>query len=211
MGNSLGQKTPTEVQQEWIRAQAKQILGDGYAEFRVDSYHFFENIKDKITELSCEITRTGENPETLTFNAVGTGVVDAFFSGMKCLLKEECLSLENIKFHSFSAQALINRRKRDARSNSGVKCQLIVLNSRKQECVFEVEDFSMSAAGIGVVKNLIEYFVNVEHAVLKLHVAIEDAKKRNRHDLEVFFTNQLVEMVKATSYEESIARIKARF
>jgi len=206
MKNHLGQKTPAQVQQDWIRIQAKQILGAGYAEFRVDSFQIFENITDKITELSCEITRTGDRCEKVTFRSVGVGVVDAFFCGMKSLLQEECLSLEGIKFHSFSAQALIDRRKRDSRSNSGVKCQLTVLNSRKQECIFEVEDFSMTAAGVGVVKNLIEYFVNVEHAVLRLHAAVKDAQKRNRPDLEVSFTNQLVELVKATDYEESIAR-----
>lgn len=187
--------------QKHIVSIVESVLNEDMIRFELGDYKIEESVTEKQTFLSCEVKTQFQ---TYHIFATGSGIVDAFFEGMKKELSPECQTLDEIKFHSFSTKALINRRKHDAHTNSAVKCDLTVLNSKKQERDFTVEDFSMVTASLKVVAQMFEYFVNVEWAVKRLHHAIKDAEERNRTDLIVRYTNELALLVTATDYSKVI-------
>ena len=184
-----------------IVATIESVLGEDAIRFVLGDYKIEESVTEKQTILSCKVKT---QHQVYHIFSTGSGIVDAFFEGMKKELSLECQTLDEIKFHSFSTKALINRRKHDAHTNASVKCDLTVLNSKKQERDFTVEDFSMVTASLKVVAQMFEYFVNVEWAVKRLHYAVKDAEERNRIDLVVRYTNELARLVTVTDYSKVI-------
>jgi hypothetical protein len=54
-----------------------------------------------------------------------------------------------------------------------------------------------------------EYLINAELAVIHLHKDIQNAKERNRTDLITRYTQQLTELVRIVSYEQTIKSLRA--
>ena len=52
------------------------------------------------------------------------------------------------------------------------------------------------------------FFINAESAYIRLYRALADAKERGRHDLIERYSNQMSTLVKATSYETLVSRLR---
>ena len=85
---------------------------------------------------------------------------------------------------------------------------MVLCNAEGNHFVFRARDCSVIGASINAALRAIEYLVNLEEAVIKVHAAVRDAKGRKRDDLVRTFTNKLIRLVDRGSYEEAIRRHK---
>ena len=137
----------------------------------------------------------------------GVGFIDALYHGLMDHYAREFQSLETITFSGFSVKAQMETAEGAGADAAGL-ISLVVTNSEAREFVFEESGRSLVAAGIAVVVEAAEYFVNSERAFISLYSAMQDARERKRSDLVDTYTAQLAELVKTTSYTKVIDRIR---
>ena len=164
-----------------------------------------ENLENSQTKVVCQIRAREED-----FSVVGTGKgpVDALYSSLSKMLSEEYISLKNFYFLEFGVRTSLLKRTGTLNSGSDaqVEALLVLRNTDGNDFIFRAKDCSVIGASMRAALNAIEYLINLEEAVLKVHSAIDDAKGRKRDDLVRRFTNKLIRLVDRGSYEETIRR-----
>ena len=206
--------TPQESEQAVIERIAKDVLQEKYISIRLcEGFCIKESIKKNKTEISCKIEfKSVEKKSIINIKGCGDGPVDALFANLKKKLSKEYCSLETLTFDEFGVNADIQQKPsyvlNQSGSNASVEAVLVVGNDRGRELIFRNRSRSINKAAVNVVLQAIEYLINSEKAVLLLHSYIADARDRSRGDLLYTYTNQLSELVKNTSYEKIIERIK---
>ena len=147
-----------------------------------------------------------------TFNLRGEGVgfIDASFEALVTYFEGEYPSLRSIRFASFEVKGELEDEQR-AGADALCSARLIIENSERAPFEFEASQPSMASVSLDVVVQALEHFINAERAFIRIYRALEDAKGRGRHDLIESYTSQLSELVKTTSYTESIAQLRSQF
>lgn len=150
-----------------------------------------------------------QEAQELSLSGAGVGVIDASFEALANYLESEYPSLRSIQFKSFEMRGDV---KDSSRSGAEAPCcaSLVISNSDGLPFRFESCDRSMISASLQAVVRGIEHFVNAERAFIRIYKALEDAKSRSRQDLVERFTFQLSELVKTTSYTETIAQLRTQ-
>ena len=147
--------------------------------------------------------------QLLSLRASGVGLIDASFEALAAHFEPEYPSLRSIRFASFEVRGVLEDSSK-AGADALCRARLIVENSERAPFEFEASERSMASASIDVVVQALEHFINAERAFVRIYKALEDARGRGRHDLIERFTAQLSELVKTTSYAESIQRLRAQ-
>ena len=162
-------------------------------------------------ELQMKLDRGGDpSPSSqTTLEGHGVGVIDAAFEAIASSLEDDYPSLRSIQFTRFEIKGEV---KSSLRSGAEAPCQakLVVQNSDQLPFSFEAVGRSTISVSLSVVAQAIEHFVNAEIAFTRIYRALEDAKARSRYDLTERYTSQLSELVKTTSYTETIAQLRSK-
>tara|TARA_R100000781_G_scaffold50239_1_gene33282 strand:+ start:166 stop:798 length:633 start_codon:yes stop_codon:yes gene_type:complete len=198
--------TPGEAKQEECYRLIKESLGQDYVQLKlVGELKIHENLENSQTKITCHVRARDED---FPIVGIGKGPVDALYSSLSKMLSQEYSSLTNFYFLEFGVRA--NLLKRSKISNPGsdahVEAVLVLRNGDGNDFVFRARDCSVIGASMRAALSAIEYLINLEEAVIKMHVALEDAKDRKRDDLVAGFTNKLIQLVDRSSYKEAIRR-----
>ena len=94
------------------------------------------------------------------------------------------------------------------KTDAPVEIRLTIKTSRFNRVHFRHQSSSMVSAAIEVMRQAIEFFVNLECAILQLHKNVEDAKKRNRQDLLSNYTYKMSDLVGVISCEKTLEKIR---
>ena len=199
-------ETPGEAKQKECHRLIMESLSQDYLQLElVDEIKIHENLNNSQTKIACSVRVKGE-----TFAIVGTGKgpVDAFYSSLSKVLSDEYTSLNNFYFLEFGIRANLLKRTGNLSSGSDaiVEALLVLRNIDGNDFIFRAKDCSLIGASMKAALNAIEYLINLEEAVVKVHTAIKDAQGRRRDDLVRKFTNKLIRLVDRGSYEEAIRR-----
>ena len=139
----------------------------------------------------------------------GVGFIDASFEALVTYFEGEYPSLRSIRFASFEVKGELDDASR-AGADALCSARLIIENSERAPFEFEASQPSMASVSLDVVVQALEHFINAERAFIRIYRALDDAKGRGRHDLIESYTSQLSELVKTTSYTESIAQLRSQ-
>ena len=145
----------------------------------------------------------------LKLSGEGVGLIDASFEALVRRFESEYPSLRSIKFTKFEVRGELEEVTR-AGSDALCRARLVIENSEHVPFEFEASAPSMASVSIDAVVQALEHFINAERAFTQIYHALEDAKRRGRHDLISSYTSQLSELVKTTSYTETIAQLRAQ-
>ena len=146
---------------------------------------------------------------TLVLHGEGVGFIDASFEALVTHFEVEYPSLRSIRFASFEVRGELENAP-SAGADALCRARLIIENSEASPFEFEASQPSMASVSLDVVVQALEHFINAERAFVRIYRALEDAKSRGRHDLIESYTSQLSELVKTTSYTESIAQLRSQ-
>ena len=193
--------------QSSITALIKDILGDNYIHLRVKRVQIEEDLEQDTTTVTCDATDEVSG-EPIAITNKGVGVIDAFFNAMVERFAAEYPSLRTIRFHSFGLDAKLDTKQQAAGTDSMGEVTLQIANS--DDKLFTFSHVSRSIIGSGLITTLLglEYFINSERAFITAHLALKDARKRNRQDLIQRFTGIMAQLVQNTSYSELIDKIR---
>jgi hypothetical protein len=198
------------INQKNLEGQIKSICGNWWTSIKINEIEIIEKISSSETHIKCDVIfdHKSRNKKVIKIATSGKGVVDALFKELSKQLEEKYSSLSQIKFKDFFIKANIKTSLKGPGSDAPVEACLKINNSRGQEFEFSSKAISVNMAAVKVVINTIEFFVNSHIAVSKIYFALKDAQDRRREDLVEKYTLQLGEIVKVTSYEDVINKIK---
>ena len=202
--------TPGEVRQQMKYQLIRECLGNGYIKLNlINKLQIIEDIENSTTSIACELQK---NDETFSIEGTGKGPVDAFYSSLSKELSDEYCSLTNFHFLEFGVRADLLKRSRRSRSGSDayVESVLVIRNNDGDDFVFRAVAQSVINASLASALNAVEYFINLEQAVIRIHHAILDAKKRKRSDLINNYTMKMIQLVDKGAYEETIRKQRER-
>ena len=123
-------------------------------------------------------------------------------SGVEYLMQTKACGIDRNALIDFILKA--KPVKRGFGSGGFVNIDLAIRNRLGEKTHFLHEARSLNGAVILVVQKTIEYYVNSELAVLQLKKSLQNAKKRNRTDLEEQYINMMSELVKNMPYSKII-------
>ncbi len=187
----------------------QEVLQGDYLILEVDRYSLSEDVAAGTgCEASFTLTNRTDPSITQTLSGRGVGFVDAIYNGLIEYYAPEFPSLKTISFTGFSVTGQMETSE-SAGADAEAVVALKVENSESRTFEFQRAGRSLVAAGINVVVEALEYFINSERAYITAYRALSDARDRSRPDLIQRYMGQLAELVNTTSYSEVIARIQA--
>ena len=189
---------------------AREVLGENYMTLRVKNIDLKEDFAALKSTLRSEIeVSTLEKTHKITIQGEGVGLVDASFDGMMKAFAPEHISLTAISIDDFSIG--IKFRGTSGRKSDAYAIALLRMrNSENHEYAFTYRTPSISQSSVAVVTDAFAFFVNSERAFVQLHMALDDAKKRNRSDLAQRFQQQMAVLVMATSYKQVVEKMSLK-
>jgi hypothetical protein len=193
--------------QEQIHQLMKDILKENYLHLEVLSYELSENFVTGDSRIVCQV-KDSRSGEVLTIEGRGSGVLDAFFHGLKDRLAKSFPSLNTIRFSTFELHGEMETSRDEAGTDAEAVVTLGVKNSQGREFEFQHTSRSILRSGIEATLDAAEYFVNSEKAFLTVHAALAEARRKGRSDLVEKYTNILAVLVENTSYSEVIEQRK---
>jgi len=149
----------------------------------------------------------GAVPESI--QGSGVGIVDATFQAAKNSMAQTYLSLKHIFVNDFRVTSDLSTRLGSAGTDARVNVELVVRNESGRLFSFQDQSRSITASGVRVVLRAMSHFINAERAVRNMVLAIDDARARNRGELEQVYTIKLSELVKHASYSDVVRDVRA--
>jgi hypothetical protein len=187
----------------------RRVLKDDYLQLVVQDYEMRENVAEGGP---CHVTvrlKANGGEHTDTIQGHGVGSIEALYHGLMEHYAREFESLQTLQFTGFSVKGRMDTARDRKGLDAVAQVSLTVQNSDGRTFEFEEAGRSLVAAGLAVVVDACEYFVNSERAFISVYRALVDARERGRADLVQTYTNQLAELVNTTSYTRVIERIRA--
>ncbi len=187
----------------------RTVLGDDLLELSIERFQLNEQAAENRSTVEVRVTpkaSDGKRAEPFTIKGTGVGAIDAFFHGALDRYADEYPSLRGLTFVGFSVDG-----KMDPNSSSDLsladaegEVKLIVQNPRRKDFEFVASSRSVALASLSATLAAVEYFINSERAFMRTRRALEDAKSRSRADLVETFAVRLANLVKNSSYTESL-------
>ena len=191
--------------QKNLETLVREILSDTYVSLGMDGFSLTENVREQSASIAAVLINKRDGA-TRSVEGRGVGMVDALFTGLTLSLSSEYPSLEHIHFVDFKITSDFDHHDNGSRSDASLMVCLAVENSSGRRFEFAHTSRSITASCAGAVIECVEHFVNAELAVLRVLDWIADAKGRRRQDLVDKYTQRLADLVKNSSYSESIER-----
>lgn len=194
-------------EQERMLGLVKEVLGDDFMHLEVVHYDLHEDFAREQTHIRCTIEDTqGEKTE---IEGAGVGLIDAFFHALLNRLSQDYPSLNSIIIEKFTVSGKLSSGREASHSDAIAVVNLGIRNSRGSHFDFEHESRSVTRSGIEATLRAAEYFVNSERAFIAAFRALKAARERNRQDLIGQYTDMMSQLVKNTSYSETIEQIRS--
>jgi hypothetical protein len=197
----------TSRQHEELIGLFRELLNEDYTHLRVNRVLIEENLEEKSTSVSCEVTDEASG-DKFVIAGKGVGAIDAFFQGMVERFATEYPSLNTICFSAFTVQARLDTKRKSSGADSEGEVVLEIQNSEGKAFRFKHSSRSVIASGIITTLLGMEYFINSERAFVTVYHAMKDAKERNRQDLVQRYTDTMAILVRNTSYSEVISKLR---
>ncbi len=187
----------------------RTVLGDDLLELSIERFTLQELAAENRSTVEVQVTpkaQEGKSEGAFTIKGTGVGAIDAFFRGALDRYAEEYPSLRGITFVGFSVAGKMDpNSSRDlSLADAEGEVTLIVQNPRRKDFEFLASSRSVTLASLCATLSAIEYFINSERAFMRTRRALEDAKSRSRADLVETFSVRLGDLVKNSSYTESL-------
>jgi len=195
-----------QVDKDEMLAKMREILGDKFIVLTAAGYQVEESFDTNTTTITCPI-KVGSTDEEITVHGEGSGILDAFFQGIKDALAQDYRSLESIEFHDFTVKGMMATRTAAAGSDAEALVELTVLSSEGVEFTFSATSRSITRASLAVTMQAVGYFVNSEKTFIEIYNILEHYRSKGRIDLVTKYQLLLTEMVRNTSYTEVIRQI----
>jgi len=199
--------SPEEVTQRQCEQIVRNRLQDEYVNLRIKDFTLIEDLHKNNSNISF-VLEGHKGAAAIEIKSTGQGIADAMFNSIVGVLSEEYFSLKQIHFSGFKMKVKFSESKNRTRTDAPVEIILTLATSLSYKTSFRHKSRSMVSCTVATVKKAIEYFVNAELAVIELHRLIRDAERRNRTGLINTYINDLGELLKILSYEETIENIK---
>ena len=196
------------AKQEHLLELCKEILGEDYLYLEVLRYDAHEDFVTGESAVRCDVRDQLTNEEFL-IEGSGVGAVDAFFHGLKDYYAKEHLSLDTVRVHDFRVGAKMESRQREDGADAAAEVTIDVQNSYGKLFRFSHTSRSVLLSALNATLDVVEYFVNSERAIIRLHNAIQHARDEGRSDTVADYTGKLTDLVENTSYTEVIERIRS--
>jgi hypothetical protein len=186
---------------------AHEVLGKTYVTLKTEHLELSEDFGEGKAIVKARMFHIVDDVTTnIEIQGGGVGLVDALFDGMLKNFAREYASLSTVSIVDFNIGIKL-KGTHGRRTDALAIATLRVKNSDDYEYTFLHRTPSISQSSVGVVQDVVRFFVNSERAYIQLYVALDDAKKRGRPDLVERYQNQMATLVRATSYKEIVARI----
>jgi hypothetical protein len=187
---------PQELLQAECQSIVEEILKEKYVLLSVHNFILREEEKTKI---ECDIVFSNDW-DTIFISGVGEGAIDALYVAMINVFSDKFISLRRVSFDDFTLSVKFKKSVR--KSASPVEVKLALKNASGKNIYFSSESCSIVKAAILVVASACEYLINAERTILELRDLIDEAEGRRRTDLVEKYRDNMVELVKITSYDE---------
>jgi hypothetical protein len=170
-------KSLAERKQEEMIAFVKDILKEEYLILSLGEEIYVKESSGRV-DLTCQIEFS--DGQTATLKGAGSGPVDAMFHAAKKRYSH-CYSLKDLILLDFNIKGNLED---SGRPDSQVEAVLAVENNTHYTLAFRSVSSSVLRSSLEVCLKSIEYFMNCEEAIKIIYKCIQDAKRRNRGDLE---------------------------
>jgi len=196
--------TPGEARQLMTHQVVKEALGDKYIRLKlINTLKITEDLEKSETKIACEVQR---GDTAFLIEGSGKGPVDAFYSSLSDHLSDEYCTLSDFYFSEFGIQADLLKKHRRSGSDAHVESLLVIRSYEGDDFIFREQAHSVINASVLTALSAIEYFINLEEAVVATHDALYDAKKRKRSDLANTYLMRLIQLVDKSSYQETLRK-----
>ena len=192
---------PEEVKQEKYYKIIRQVLSKDYLPIKIVAFSCKEDFKLEVSEIECRVEVNADNSIIL---GTGVGVIDALFSGLMERFSNQFVSLQDFRFEDFSANAKFRGNMSSVQTDAPIEITLMLSNDNRK-LFFRKQSRSLVTAAAYATCEAVEFLINAELAVKRLHEDIKHAQNRNRTDLINKYVLQLSELVNIVSYEGVIA------
>ena len=194
------------AKQEDLAALCKEVLRDGYVYLTLLRYEMHEDLETGQSGVRCVVKDT--TGAEVTIGGSGVGGIDAFYHGLKDHFAREHRSLDTITVNDFRVQAQMDTRQAADGADAQAEVSLEIENSYGKRFRFTDTSRSVVRSAITATLAAVEYFVNSERAIIRLHHGIDHARSAGRADTVAEVTRQMADLVENTSYTEVIQRIR---
>jgi len=201
-------ETPEEKHQNYCIKIAKEILNKDFIPLTIEQFILHENTKKNKSSISCCLVSPAPHFVSRPLNGVGEGVVDALFGALVDNLAGTYLSLQQVEFEDFTVVVKFKESARRTKTDAPVEIRLTIKTSRFNRVHFRHQCTSMVSAAVEVMRQAVEFFINLECAILQLYNNVKDAEKRNRQDLISEYTYKMANLVEIISYEKTLEKRK---
>ena len=136
-----------------------------------------------------------------TKEAKGVGLVDAGFKSLINHYGEVYSSLNTISLTDLYFQ-IDHSAGRDTNLKSKTDIKIEFSNQAKNKSCFSEKTTSMGFTAISILVKAVEFYINCELLFKRMKFLVEDAIKRNRHDVASQYKYVLTQVVEVTNYQE---------
>lgn len=194
-------------EQERILALVKEVLGENYVQLEVIGYDLHEDFGREATRIACTIRDTPG--EVTVIEGSGVGIINAFFHALLDRLSRDYPSLDSISIDKFAVAGKIGSGSESNQGDAMCTVTLGIRNSRGNHFEFDHESRSVTRSSIEATLRAAEYFVNSERAFVEAYKGLKSSRRQNRPDLVHRYTDLMSNLVRNTSYSETIEQIQA--
>ena len=198
------------AKQERLLALCKDILREDYVYLKPIRYEVREDCVTGASGVTVRVQNTTSGAE-YDIDGSGVGGIDAFFHGLQDHFAREHLSLKTIAISDFQAKAKMESPHRRDGADAPAEVLIEIENSYGKRFRFDDTSRSVLRSAVSATLQAVEYFVNSERAIIRLHQAIEHAKTSGRADTVALNTKQMSDLVENTSYTEVIQKIREAY
>jgi len=195
-------KLLAERKQEEMISLVKGILKERYITFSLG-----ENIqvdeREEVSKLSYDLMLSDSS--ILRLASSGSGPVDAAFNALKQEYAQ-CHSIKDLTLLEFIINADMDTEKRS--TSSKVQTVLVVENNTNKILAFRNTSRSILRSSIQVCIQAAEYFINCEEAIKVMYMSLNDARDRNRADLEQKYLSNLQNILRYVQATDLIEELK---
>ena len=206
MGVTYPEEAKLENNKRIINAVLKRPIS-----LTVQEFSLKEDFKNNCSFVSFILHYNDEKTQQkFEISGVGSGAVDAIYTGILKSFESKYISLQNVTLYDFIVSVKFQESRTASSTDAPVEVKIGLLgtSSSKNKLYFQAKSNSIVKSSLLVVCSAMEYLINSELAVLQLSEDIECANRRERVDLKEEYVSKLSELVKFISYSETIEKNK---
>lgn len=136
-----------------------------------------------------------------TQESSGVGLVDAGFKTLINHYGEDYSSLSTISLTDLYFQ-IDHAAGKDTNLKSKTDIKIEFSNHAKNKSCFSEKTTSMGFTAMSILVKAVEFYINCELLFKRMKFLVEDAVKRNRHDVASQYKYALTQVVEVTNYQE---------